>query len=151
MSTFAKAEKEKLCEHLDARRCSSNCNSHDSIGAFFETFIPGQLTFNESVLQERQQTLYFQAQFPQTNSATPSSNNPLSIFVAHTYNDGKLSQKIDQILRTIAYQEQNINYHFMEIALDTRWKKSRHDYLASVDLILLLVTQSFIATEYCYS
>src|SRR5205823_515640 len=98
-----------------------------------------------------QQTLYFQAQFPQTNSSTSSSKNPLSIFVAHTYNDGRLLQKIDEILRTIAYQEQNINFQPGEIALDTRWKMSRYDYLASVDLILLLVTQSFIATEYCYS
>jgi len=107
--------------------------------------------FYDSLFQRGQQALYFQAEYPQTSSATPSCNNPLSIFVAHTYEDGRVVQKVDQILRTIAYQEENINYRFGEIALDMRWKKSRHDYLTSVDLILLLVTKAFIATEYCYS
>ncbi len=151
MSSFAKVEEKNLCECQKAERHLSNRTAYSSIAELFETFMPEQATFNESVLNERLQALYFQAQFPQTNATASDSTNPLSIFIAHTYYDGRFLQKIDQILRTIAYQERNINYQFGEIALDTRWEMSRHDYLESVDLILLLVTQAFIATDYCYS
>lgn len=143
-------EKKKFFEDLHTKEYSSLLALYSGITP--DTAYPlDESIFYDSLFQRGQQTLYFQAEYPQTSSVTSSCNNPLSIFVAHTYDDGRMVQRMDQILRTIAYQEENIHYQFGEIALDTRWKESRYDYLASVDLILLLVTQAFIATEYCYS
>lgn len=162
MISFAYIEEEKHRESLWATKHSTNCMPSDSTIASFNRFIPGQLHLNESPfqeqhpvnespLQEQHPTLYFQAKSPQTNSASQSSNTPLSIYIAHTQNDFRFIQKVEEILRTIAYQERNINYQFGEIDPDVRWKTIRHNYLASVDLILLLVTSSFVSTDYCYS
>src|SRR5437764_844422 len=105
MSSFMKVEEKYLFECQEAERCSPDLVAQSDITALFETFIPKQFTFDESILYDRQQALYFQAKFPQTNAAKSGSSNPLSIFIVHTYNDGRLLQKIDQIMRTIANQE----------------------------------------------
>ncbi len=147
MSTFITKEN-KLFERLQVKKYSPPVTACSSVTLSMTSLL---IRLIDSPSQGGQQALYFQAEYPQTSTAVSSYNDPISIFIAHTYDDGRVLQKIDQILRTIAYQEGEINYQFGEIALDTRWKESRYNRLASVDLILLLVTQSFVATEYCYS
>jgi len=149
MSTFIRSKEKELFEHLHTKKYSSSlavCNSTPCMTSFVRETVS-----HEALSQGERQALYFQAEYPQSSAATSSYNDPLSIFIAHTYNDGRILLKIEQILRTIDFQEGGINYQPGEIALDTRWKESRYNHLASVDLILLLVTQSFVATEYCYS
>jgi hypothetical protein len=151
MSSSIKDRRNDLLESLENGKLQLNRSSRSSTTTLFETFIPEHITINDGLMYNRQHNLYFHEQISQQDSIASGSNSPLSIFIAHTYDDSRRLQNIEQILETIRYQEKNINLEFGEIALDTRWKMSRHDYLESVDLILLLVTRAFVATEYCYS
>lgn len=151
MSSSIRTEENDLLESLENNKLQLNRLSYSSIDTLFETFIPKRSSVNDNLVYDQQHALYFQAQFPQTNSIASESSIPLSIFIAHTHYDCRLLQYIEQILLTIKYQGNNIGWHPGEIALDTSWKMNRHNYLESVDLILLLVTRAFLATEYCYS
>ncbi len=155
MSNSLKTEENDLLVSLENDKIQLKRTSFSNIATFFETFIPEQAIIDDSLLFNQPQNFYVQAQFPQTNSAASGSNIPLTIFIAHANSDDRPLQDIKQILRTIQYQCQEINIkiglQFGEIDLDQRWKTSRYNHLESADLILLLVTQAFVATEYCYS
>lgn len=155
MSSSIKSKENDLLASLENDKLQLKRTSYSTISTFFETFIPEPATIDDGLLFNQQQNLYFQAQFPQTNSAASGSNIPLTIFIAHTNSDDRPLQDIKQVLQTIQYQCQEININiglqFGEIDLDKRWKTSRYNHLESADLILLLVTRAFVATEYCYS
>ncbi|MGB8347638.1 MAG: hypothetical protein WCD86_22335 [Ktedonobacteraceae bacterium] len=103
---------------------------------------------------EQQQNASLLQQFPQMQPSLEYGNG-LSIYIPYAYGDEKYIGIIEEKLQAIKYQMRNANlnlgWQFGEIAQDTRWQKPRYDFLQSVDLILLLVTSTFVATEYCYS
>lgn len=123
-----------------------------TLATFLETLVPLRVAVEEGLyyVQQQQTTSLFQ-QLPQTQTqVVPGNSNWLSIFITYTDTDQRFLPKINEILQTIQFQVPGIGWKFGEIARDTRWKMARQDYLKSADLILLLVTPAFVATDFCY-
>jgi len=52
-------------------------------------------------------------------------------------------------LSTLTKQGWQLSYHWSEIARDVEWREE--DYVDTANLILLLISQEFIASDFCYS
>lgn len=86
---------------------------------------------------------------PTTPSRT--ENIPISIFIAYAYKDRRLLEKIEQIIATLSKQDCKIAYRTCEVAINAEWRYEVEELQDISDLILLLISPDFIATEYCYS
>lgn len=73
---------------------------------------------------------------------------PLEVYTAYTYYDERFFRKIKEQLNILRRQQWPISCHESEIIYSTEWQRS--DYLATANLILLLVSNSFLDTDFCY-
>lgn len=74
---------------------------------------------------------------------------PISILIAYAYRDKRHVEEIEQIVRIMSMQDQNIAYQMCEVATNMEWRTENH--LDSCHLVLLFVTRNFLETTYCYS
>jgi hypothetical protein len=100
--------------------------------------------------QYSQFSLQLSQTLPSTETFHNFSKSPLSILIAYSSDDAKLLPKISQLLVTLQEQGNDIGWQPNEIHFSRKWENMREDYLSHVDLLLLLVTPSFIASKYCY-
>lgn len=154
MNDFTGIGREHLWDSIELNTLSFNQSiTPSAFATFLETLVPLRVSVEEGLYyaQQQQQSTSFLKQSPQSQSlGMPGYRNWLSIFIAYAGTDQRFLPKITEILQAIQYQVQNVGWQFGEIAQDTRWKMPRHDYLKTANLILLLVTPAFVATEYCY-
>src|SRR5690242_2876802 len=76
------------------------------------------------------------------------SSPPLEVFTAYTHYDERYFKKIKEQLNILQRQRWPISCHESEIIYSTEWQRSGH--LATANLILLLVSNSFLDTDFCY-
>jgi hypothetical protein len=100
--------------------------------------------------QNSQFSLQLSQTLPSTETSQHPSKRPLSISIAHSSDDAKLLPKIVQLLVTLQEQGNEIGWQPNEIHFNRQWENKKEDYLGEVDLLLLLVTPSFISCKYCY-
>ena len=116
--------------------------------------VPLDETLEQELAVSDWQNPQFLLQLSQTAPSTETSpyapKSPLSIHIAYSNDDARLLPKIEQLLVTLQAQGHNIGWQADEIHFGRQWENMREDYLRHVDLLLLLITPSFIATRYCY-
>jgi anti-anti-sigma factor len=75
---------------------------------------------------------------------------PLNVFYSYSHHDEKLRDELEIHLTLLRRQGLITNWHDRMIDPGQDWKNVSDDALESADLVLLLVSPSFIASDYCY-
>jgi TIR domain len=82
---------------------------------------------------------------------TTESKKPLKLFYCYAHEDKTLRDELDIHLSSLKRQNLITNWYDGEIGPGTEWKKEIDTQLRNADIILLLVTPHFLASDYCYN
>ena len=75
---------------------------------------------------------------------------PLSLFYSYSHKDEDLRNQLETHLKLMQRQEVITAWHDRLIGAGEEWKHEIDENLERADLILLLVSSDFIASDYCY-
>lgn len=81
---------------------------------------------------------------------TTGSKKPLKLFYCYAREDKALRNELDIHLSSLKRQNLVTSWHDGEIGPGTEWEKEIDTHLRNADIILLLVTPHFLASDYCY-
>ena len=76
---------------------------------------------------------------------------PISLFYSYSHRDEELRKKLEDHLAGLRWSEKIAEWHDRNIDVGDEWAKEIDRNLTSADVILLLVSASFIASKYCWS
>lgn len=82
--------------------------------------------------------------------ASPSSNAP-ELFFSYSHKDEALREKLASHLKVLERQGIIRAWHDRNIDAGSEWKENIDSYLQSAEIILLLITADFLASDYCSS
>ncbi len=74
----------------------------------------------------------------------------LQLFFSYSHKDEKLRVRLETHLESLRRQGLITAWHDRKIAPGTEWRRQIHQRLDSAEIILLLISADFIASEYCY-
>ena len=75
----------------------------------------------------------------------------INIFYSYAHEDERLRKKLDEHLALLQHQGLITGWNDRDISAGTEWAKEINTHLETAQIILLLVSSSFLASEYCYS
>ena len=78
------------------------------------------------------------------------SSNPLRVFYSYSHRDEELRHELDKHLSLLKRQRIIEGWHDREISAGSEWQGQISEHLQAADIILLLVSADFIASDYCY-
>ncbi len=81
--------------------------------------------------------------------AIQNSKKPITLFYSYAHKDKQLRDKLATHLRLLQRQGYIADWSDQDIKPGQEWKKEVSKKLQTADIILLLVSPSFIATNYC--
>ena len=73
------------------------------------------------------------------------------VFFSYARQDKTLRDKLEDHLSNLKYRGLIETWHDREISAGTEWARQIDIHLDTADIILLLISSSFMASEYCYS
>jgi hypothetical protein len=76
---------------------------------------------------------------------------PISLFYSYSHRDEELRKKLEDHLAFLRWNGMIAEWHDRNIDVGDEWAKEIDRNLTSADVILLLVSASFIASHYCWS
>ena len=76
---------------------------------------------------------------------------PISLFYSYSHKDEELRNRLEEHLAVLRWNGLISEWHDRNIDLGEEWAKEIDRNLASADIILLLVSASFLASKYCWS
>ncbi len=76
---------------------------------------------------------------------------PLKVFYSYAHEDAALRDRIDEHLELLARRNLIIRWHDRHIVPGTEWNEVIGESLAAADIVLLLVSRAFMASEYINS
>ena len=76
---------------------------------------------------------------------------PISLFYSYSRKDEELRLRLEDHLAALRWNGLIAEWHDRNIDLGEEWAKEIDRNLTSADIILLLVSASFIASKYCWS
>jgi Sulfatase-modifying factor enzyme 1/TIR domain len=79
------------------------------------------------------------------------SRKPISLFYSYSHEDEWFMKRLQRHLTPLKRIGKIAEWHDREIEAGKEWQKEIDHHLSSADIILLLVSASFIASEYCWS
>jgi adenylylsulfate kinase-like enzyme/TATA-box binding protein (TBP) (component of TFIID and TFIIIB) len=94
-------------------------------------------TYPHSILRRKETTLT-------TNS------EPAKVFISYAHADEDLRKALEIHLSGLKRRNLVSIWHDREIGVGQEWKEEISEHLENADVILLLVSASFIASDYCY-
>ncbi len=74
----------------------------------------------------------------------------VTIFYSYSHRDEYLRNKLEEHLSALKYEGLIRNWHDRKIQAGQVWESEIDDHLKGADVILLLVSSSFLASNYCY-
>lgn len=74
----------------------------------------------------------------------------LNIFFAYARRDSDLRERLDRHLSSLKRKSYVNTWYDGKIEAGTEWEKEIEDSLSTADIILLLISADFIASDYCY-
>ena len=111
--------------------------------------LPANLTLLDSVkaLQERPS-----ASKPQQPTVVQTTPKPIQIFYAYSHNaeDESLRDQLEKHLSLLKRQGIIAGWHDRQIGAGEEWKGQIDRNLESAQVVLLLISPSFLASDYCY-
>ncbi|SUS04851.1 putative Serine threonine-protein kinase pkn1 [Candidatus Defluviicoccus seviourii] len=75
---------------------------------------------------------------------------PISLFYSYSHKDEDLRQKLQEHLAVLRWDGRIAEWHDRNIDAGDDWAKAIDDNLKSADIVLLLVSASFLASPYCW-
>src|SRR4051794_14317436 len=75
---------------------------------------------------------------------------PISLFYSYSHKDEKLRERLETQLSLLRRQGVIRDWHDRRIEAGTEWKQQIDRNLDTADVILLLVSADFLASDYCY-
>lgn len=73
---------------------------------------------------------------------------PLKVFYSYAHHDEQLRDRLDEYLELLARQNLIIRWHDRQIVPGSEWNEAIAEALRSSDIILLLISKAFLASEY---
>jgi hypothetical protein len=86
---------------------------------------------------------------PDANAAAPPAR-PIEVFYAYSHKDEDLRDELETHLSILKKRGIISCWHDRRISGGTEWNDKISDHLNRADIILLLVSADFIASDYCY-
>lgn len=77
-------------------------------------------------------------------------SSPVRIFYSYAHEDERLRGELEKHLSSLRRQGLIVEWHDRNISAGTEWKHEIDKYLNIADIILLLISPDFIASDYCY-
>ena len=84
-------------------------------------------------------------------SLTPKPAKALELFYSYAHKDERWRRKLETHLSTLQRQGFVAGWHDRNISAGTAWQYEIDAHLNTADIILLLISSDFVASEYCYS
>src|SRR2546421_315099 len=79
------------------------------------------------------------------------STNALEVFYSYAHKDEYWRRRLETHLSTLQRQGEIAGWHDRNISAGTAWATEIDEHLNHADIILLLISPDFIASDYCYS
>ena len=83
-------------------------------------------------------------------ASSPLSGRPIEVFFSYSHRDEALRDELAAHLRLLERQHMIASWHDRCIASGTAWAGAIDEHLRSADIILLLISSAFLASDYCY-
>ena len=97
---------------------------------------------------------HFFGEFGDDVQTTPPSQNlssPLRLFYSYSHRDDRLIHSLEEHLSLLRRENLVEAWHFRKLMPGTEWEAQIDEHLERAHMILLLVSSSFLASDYCYS
>ena len=78
------------------------------------------------------------------------AKNPLKLFYCYAHEDKVLRDTLDSHLSLLKRQKLIEIWYDGKISVGTEWEQEIDKHLRSADIVLLLVSAAFLASDYCY-
>jgi TIR domain len=78
------------------------------------------------------------------------SDSPVRVFYSYSHKDEKLRHELEQHLALLKRQGLVADWHDRRIVAGQNWEDEISEGLESAQVILLLVSASFLSSDYCY-
>src|SRR5215475_9706813 len=83
--------------------------------------------------------------------ATPKSDpTSVRLFYSYSHKDETLREELEKHLSLLKRQSVLHDWHDREISAGREWEGAINENLETADVILLLVSADFLASDYCY-
>lgn len=74
----------------------------------------------------------------------------IKLFYCYAHEDKALRDELEKHLSALKRQYRLTNWHDREILPGENWEQAIDHHLSTADIILLLISPDFMASEYCY-
>src|ERR1041384_3839864 len=86
-----------------------------------------------------------------SRSSREETNEPVKVFFSYAFKDEKLKAQLETSLSFLKRDHRLITWHGRNIAAGDDWKKRIDENLNAANIILLLISPDFAASDYCWS
>lgn len=76
---------------------------------------------------------------------------PIKVFYSYAHEDEKLRKRLDKQLSNLKWQGLITSWYDGEIVAGREWPKELNNHMNAAQIILLLISPDFMASDYCYS
>lgn len=76
--------------------------------------------------------------------------HPIKLFISYSHKDEALRDELETHLKLLQRQNVIASWHDRKIGLGANWQDAIDDNLATADIILLLISADFLASDYCW-
>src|SRR6266702_8721801 len=83
-------------------------------------------------------------------SVAPRSTAPVEIFYSYSHKDQPLRDQLETQLSLLQRQGLISSWHDRKIGAGEQWAGQIDQHLQTADIILLLISPDFMASDYCY-
>src|SRR3712207_6086178 len=80
-----------------------------------------------------------------------STDNPIEIFFSYSHKDEEMRNELIKHLSLLRRQGMITCWHNRMIIAGSEWANEIDKHLGTAQIILLLISSDFLASEYCYS
>ncbi|GHO98840.1 hypothetical protein KSF_088880 [Reticulibacter mediterranei] len=81
---------------------------------------------------------------------TQEASHPIELFYSYSHRDEQLRKRLETHLSALRQQGVITEWHDRKIVAGTNWKQSIDTHLTTANIILLLISPDFLASDYCY-
>jgi len=114
--------------------------------------IQGQtININNSSQPSPPQPAMPQVATPPAADSPPSVNSPITAFVSYSHKDEALREELDDHLAGLRRQGKIADWNDRAIDPGTQWADEINQNLETAQIILLLISAKFMASDFCYS
>jgi len=81
---------------------------------------------------------------------TPNHPQAIALFFSYAHKDQDLRDKLAAHLKLLERRGVIASWHDREILPGTEWKGQIHHHLETAQIVLMLISSDFLASDYCY-